>query len=841
MSKAGGTYPTIVQGVSEKQPQHRLPGEMTEQVNMLSDPALGLVRRRGTRYVARIAAPGLTPAAKAELARMDVFDFSMDGKDYALLHRRFPSQLGDDLFAFLYCKTDEQFIPINYENSTWVDTLIAGGVSALAAAGSYVYIAGNENIPTAEQVNLWDTEENQNLLAAWFRSGAYSTTYRVSLIREDGTKVTHEYTTKASAYPEPLDTSDIEFFEPGTNDPRPDYQKDVNDRVNEYNGLVNAWIKEAAEDIVPQNIAQKIADQFIVDGYSVTVVEGGLLSNDEEFVDIEVDDGGDNTTVYSVGREITDATRVTKYHFHGKIVRVSPRSAGADEAYYLEARLDDGGTSGPGAVSWFEVAGVSAEITGLFSQMIVHNGEAYIARDGDGLQSIAPDSGEHPNIKPRVVGDGLTSPLPWYIGKPITMLGMFQDRLLVGSRNYVNASRSGDYLNFFRGSVLNITDNDPVEVFAHGSEGDTLRYAVPFNGNMILFGELLQYGIDGDKLFTPRSPLIRPISSNRDSVGARPLASGNYIFYSQHGEDGVSLHQMRVGSLDAEATVTDELSDGIGNWLNGSPLQISALTAPNIVMFRTDGHPSMVYLYQYLDDKNNRQRVQGAWHKFEYNEALGTIVAVSTYRKTALVFSARQGYVVADVASLDGSIDRNHGHMDSRVAYEDRALVDVDDDEAVAVVGRGHEAFLLGTPMSRIAEFADQLPGAEVHLEYGVVSPAWVTPTNPFPRDQNGQAVLDGRMTLNRVSVDVEATGGMMADVSTTSGIVRTTDFEGRILGHSTNLPDEQPIYTGQLNISVGREVRDCAYTIRSKDWLPLRVTGLAWVGQVFNHVQRVS
>jgi len=101
--------------------------------------------------------------------------------------------------------------------------------------------------------------------------------------------------------------------------------------------------------------------------------------------------------------------------------------------------------------------------------------------------------------------------------------------------------------------------------------------------------------------------------------------------------------------------------------------------------------------------------------------------------------------------------------------------------------------------------------------------------------------VLDGRMTLNRVSADVEDTGGFVADVESSSGVTRTTDFSGRILGNSTNLIGRQPTFTGQLNISVGREVRDCSYTIRSKDWLPLRVTGLAWVGQLFNHVRRVS
>jgi len=122
-----------------------------------------------------------------------------------------------------------------------------------------------------------------------------------------------------------------------------------------------------------------------------------------------------------------------------------------------------------------------------------------------------------------------------------------------------------------------------------------------------------------------------------------------------------------------------------------------------------------------------------------------------------------------------------------------------------------------------------------------VVSPASVTPTNPFPRDQNGQAVLDGRMALNRVTADVQNTAGMVAVVATRNRVQSSIDFEGRILGDSDNLVGWQPVYSGQLSIPVGREVRECSYTISSKDWLPLRVTGLSWVGQTFNNVRRVS
>lgn len=843
MSKVGGTYPSVIQGVSEKPPHTRRPGQTSRQVNMLSDPVYGLIRRRGSRWVAKQNVT-LSPAIREELAKMDVFDFVLDGKEYALLYRRFPSALSNSTFAFLYCKTDEAFIPINYEASSWVSALVSGGASSVAAIGSHVYISGNTTIPAATQVNLWDTASNHNKMAAWIRTGKFNTTYRLSIIKADGTRLTKEYKTKPAAYPGVLDTSGIAFFESDGTTPRPEYQKDVNDAVNAFNSATNAWIVESTEDIVPENIAAELTALFALDSISVTNAGGGsILFNDPDYVDIEMqlDDSDTDDTVFTVGKTITDPTLVTKYHFDGKIVRVQPRGAGADEAYYLEARLDDPTNSdGYGAVSWFECAGVTAEVTNLVSQMIVWDGQAYIARNGDGLTAMAPASGEHPDYKVRVVGDGITSPLPWFIGKVINALAVFQDRLIVCSDNYVSSSKSGDYLNFFRASVLNIADDDPVEVFAHGSEGDTLRSSVVYNGNLLLFGDSQQYGISGEALFTPRQPLIRAFSANKDATYCKPVASGNFVFYTQYGADGTSMHQMRVGALNGQQTVTSELSEDIGDWLTGQPLQVVALTAPNFVMLRNTGHASDVYLFGYVDDSNTGERRVAAWHSIEYASALGTIIGISSYKKAALVFTARSGSIVCDSLSLSGAPD-NMPCMDSTIPNASASAQDVADADTVVVVGPGHEAALLGTPFDRLEEFLEQIEDEDAYLWRGVVSPAVVVPTNPFPRDQNGNAIMEGRMTLTHVGIDVVDTGGLVGEVSTKNGVVKTLDFEGRILGSSSNLIGRQPLFTGTLTLGIGREVRDCEYSLGSKDWLPLRISGIGWAGQTFNNTRRVS
>lgn len=49
-----GTYPSLIQGVSQQTPQERLDGQLGAQVNMLSDPVNGLRRRTGFKFHGRI-------------------------------------------------------------------------------------------------------------------------------------------------------------------------------------------------------------------------------------------------------------------------------------------------------------------------------------------------------------------------------------------------------------------------------------------------------------------------------------------------------------------------------------------------------------------------------------------------------------------------------------------------------------------------------------------------------------------------------------------------------------------------------------------------------------------
>lgn len=57
MSTFESSYKSLLQGVSQQIPSERLPGQLTSQLNMLSDPVTGLRRRPGVEFKAAITLP----------------------------------------------------------------------------------------------------------------------------------------------------------------------------------------------------------------------------------------------------------------------------------------------------------------------------------------------------------------------------------------------------------------------------------------------------------------------------------------------------------------------------------------------------------------------------------------------------------------------------------------------------------------------------------------------------------------------------------------------------------------------------------------------------------------
>lgn len=870
MSRVAGSYESIIRGVSQQVPQDRRPGQHYDQVNMISDPVRGLARRHGSEMMAEIIAGTNTTAMAtitADTAGHKVYPFSANGLAYDLIFRtRAPQVQADGYFGFVYSKNEKKFIPLFINRSTSMTAaLLDKGAAAVTSVGDYLLLAPNGTVSSAGGDDRFAS--TKHTLVAWVRSGAYSRRYRVTLPRAVGPAITVEYTTPPSSYPVVLDTSDIPVTSTdGTG--ASDYQKRVNDRVNAYNSAVTKYIGDAAAAVTPAAIANELHNRIVAatagTGLRSAVVDSTIVMATDTMADpiteVSCEDGGDGTTFRGVGNEIPAAELVSSIHFPGKVVKVRPKKNAGQDAYYLQADPKIPGNTDWGEVTWREAAGfVSSSLNcwcmGGFG--LVGGVKTFvIGGSNTDLQAKANLANPVPGLVQSRSGDRTSNPNPAFQGKQITYLGMFQDRLLVASGSTLTFSKSGDYQNFYRDSVLTLDDDDPVEMYALGAEYDVISAGTTYDRNLLLFGKRKQYVVSGRQPLTPRNASVVVQSSHEDAVDAPPISSGNFVFYTKYRNGIASAHQVQIGQL-ADTPESYEVSKQLDRYLLGRPAEIVATTAPNVLLLRTESQRNSLYVYTYLDSAAGSERLFDSWSRWDTAPETGVIMGLSRYEGDILAYYIRIGrgpndpanrvFAVCDRFVLDTARSM-YPYIDSRRSaagivgnpVSSLSLQFPNIENATAAFDDTSPNSMFGTNYADVANLTAQLPSVNNGtLWVGWNSSAYVTPTNPYMLDMNGKAIVTGRLTVVRAVVSIADSGGMKATLKSRNGESVPVDFTGRLVGSPTNRVQVTPIVTTTVSVPLGREVRDFTYTLNARKWLPLTITAIEWSGQFFNNTRR--
>src|SRR5690554_4706426 len=139
MSSFESSYLNLLQGVSQQVPRARLPGQLTEQTNMLSDPVTGLRRRPGIEY----------------LYAQDTGQ--SDGADSDSIFAQFTDIAGSQCHIMVNTKLGEVYIrDVNYnlEKTFQTDYLKATSARSIRAAsvGDSLFLANVEIVPQSVTV-----------------------------------------------------------------------------------------------------------------------------------------------------------------------------------------------------------------------------------------------------------------------------------------------------------------------------------------------------------------------------------------------------------------------------------------------------------------------------------------------------------------------------------------------------------------------------------------------------------------------------------------------------------------------------------------------------------------
>jgi hypothetical protein len=232
-----------------------------------------------------------------------------------------------------------------------------------------------------------------------------------------------------------------------------------------------------------------------------------------------------------------------------------------------------------------------------------------------------------PKWNNKICGDEETNKKPSFLNLPsesikkINDIFFYKNRLGFLSEENIIFSESGEYFNFFKTTITQALDTDPIDIASSSVNVSNLNYAVPFFDRLLLFAENSQFSLIGTDNLTAKTASIQLTTNFSAIPEVAPVGTGKNVYFPYYKENYSGIKEYFLnpenGYMDA-----NEITLNIPKYIEGKISKITASDTENVLAVlttKTFGDPSVnnvLYIYKYLNVGS--EKVQGAWSKFMF-------------------------------------------------------------------------------------------------------------------------------------------------------------------------------------------------------------------------------
>jgi len=582
MKNVAVTIPNLIQGISQQPDAQRDPSQGEIQINGVSSIAEGLRKRDSTRTLALVS----------------------------------ESSFGDAFFHTILRDQQEEYLSVITSSSIQVFDLEGNAQVVTADAGAYDYLSTVTNA-------------RQQIRAVTIADYTFITNTLVTTAMDSAV---------APETPRPSPHECLVWIKQAV------YGNEYKVNVNNIQVTVETPVAAVVTDgsTVKENridsgeIAQAIEDALIgggLTGYTIERSGSVLWIHGNNPITVEATDAKANATITAILHEVQAFTELPTISPVGYQVEIAGDPGTAFDNYYVEFEPRSG-DFGEGAWAECVSPGVEYQVdAGTMPHVLIRktDGEFWFgAVNGQTVEGI-PDT--VPTWGKRVSGDYETVPDPSFIGYAINDIFIYKNRLGFLADENVVLSRVREFFEFFPETVTTVLDTDPIDVVASNNRVSVLRYAVPYQDELILFSSQIQFRFNAaETVLTPATAQITVLTQFDVDVNVRPQQAGGGIFFMQSNGQWSQMREFAVRG--AGTALTADASDLTGYVSSYVPDECFKLTVNDTgnsaflissknVTF-AQGAPvdyrKRIYTYKWFlrNQGNGAERVQNSWSYWEF-------------------------------------------------------------------------------------------------------------------------------------------------------------------------------------------------------------------------------
>jgi len=606
-------------------------------------------------------------------------------------------------------------------------------------------------------------------------------------------------------------------------------------------------------------IVDQIASQISgLSGFTVTDLGSDIyISNNSDFT-IKATDGFGNQASQVIKGEAQKFADLPASAVNGMVVEITGDNSNRFDNYYVKWESDSSTDGG----YWQETVKPALK-NSIDSATLPH----LLIRQADGNFRFTPADGstytisgtqfDVPSYGDRTCGDLVSAPEPSFIGQKMADIFFHRNRLGFISGEAVVMSRAGEFFKFFPETVTTILDSDPIDVNVSHVKVSNLRHAIPFNEELLLFSDQTQFVMSGANILTPSNIVINATTEFESSLNAKPVSAGRNVFFVFNKGDYSGLREYFVDA-DSDTNDADDITAAVPKYIPKNVFKLAIATNENFLAVLSTEQQNCLYCYQWYI--NNNQKLQSAWHKFDFGLSANTKILNCDFIETDLFLLVQRtdGVHIVKIQLAPAVVDTDATyltHLDMKVNEASTGVSKTYNSgtnqttitlpykiyNTMQVVTRNVTGS--GTIAGQIIPTVSQSSGG-----FDIVVGGDITSTKFFVGEKytfeyqfsqqylaigGGQRsrtnIKEGRLQIRNWSVGFDNTGHFKVEVTPKNRSTTTEIFNGTVVGsgtvNGTNLED------GDFTFAIQSRNEGLVVKLTSEEYLPCSFINAEWQG----------
>lgn len=601
--------------------------------------------------------------------------------------------------------------------------------------------------------------------------------------------------------------------------------------------------------ISTDNIAEEVYNDLVAwggAGFTFSLIGSVVhISKASGDFTIRVEDGFNNGAMVAIKGDLQKfADLPANAGVQNFTVRITGTGSGETQSspfdsYYVKFVPSTGST---GVGTWQECpkGGISLGFTAT-------NMPHILVRESDGTFTF-----KQATWKSRVVGDLDSNPQPSFVGRTITDVFFYRNRLGFLSDEAVIFSEAGEYFNFLRTTVTDLLDSDPIDVNASHTKVSILKHAVPFNKQLLLVSDQTQFVVETQDLLTPKTISIKVATEFPTNTKAEPFAVGQNVYFAVEKGNWSSFREYYT-DLNNLTFDSQDITGHLPQYIPADVFKITAATNEDILVALSSREAGSLYIYKYF--WNAKEKLQSSWSKWTFGSDVTILNVDFIDSDLFLVVNRADGVYFEKVSVALGNQESGEPyqvHLDRKVQIASAALSFASGYTTVDLAALGYtpsvgnyQVVIKTHPTLKPGEIFDVVWNGTTARVLGNLTGATLafgrkytfkyqlsTITVKTASPGGGQkSDTEGRLQLRKLAFNYADTGLFNVKVLPEGRTTYTYTFSGKILGSTSSTLGSYSIESGRFTVPVVSRNTGSTITLENDSALPCSFLSADWEG----------